>query len=704
MSELFADFPLATVDAWHEKVEKDLKGADFDSLKSRLAGEGPDGGSLELQPLYQPVSQLVSQLAEGVGPQPLAAGEFGRPLPLHEHPSPEETGRRVALDLRHGATGVWLRFDDAGRAGSSPKEAGERIGRGGVALTSVEALTQALADLDPAEHEIHLDAGAGALPAAGLLLAWLQTRATQASQLRGSLGADPFGSLAVDGQLPSTLEDHLREASELARWCACEAPQLRALRVSAVPYHEAGGGAVDELAYALATGAAYLRRLLDPPEGEEPLEPDAACRQIQLVFAVSGDLFLEIAKLRAARRLWARLAEAVGASSDARGVHLHAVTCRRGRTTLDRGVNLLRGTAESFAATVGGADTVGTAPYDQAVGLPSVFSRRLAINTQLMLREESHLHRVADPGAGSGYVEALTEQLATAAWTRLQKIEATGGMAEALTSGTVARRLAESLERRHRDVCTRRTPLTGVSEYPNLAEEPLAKVPPDLDELRRDALAALAARTTDPRVAIAALVREPSVETLIAAAAAGAHLHELTAALPRATNSAGAPATTAPVLTPWRLSEPFEQLRAIADELERRLGWRPPASLLHLGDPRGHKARAEFVRNLLAVGGLDTAEFPPGDDDAFLAAFDDTDTDVAVLCGPDDAYPDRVPNLARRLRAAGATCIVLAGKAGEHEAAFRDAGVTHFAHLGSNTCQLLRELLASFDLSQESAS
>ncbi len=696
MSELFADFPPTGVDAWHEKVEKDLKGAAFGSLKTYLAGEGRDGGSLELEPLYQPVSQA----AEEVGFQPLASGEFGRPLPLHEHPSPEETGRRVALDLRHGATGVWLRFDDAGRAGSSPKEARELIGRGGVSLTSVEALGQALADLDPATHEIHLDAGAGALPAAGLLLAWLQERSMETAQLRGSLGADPFGTLAVDGQLPATLDDHLREACQLARWCAREAPGLRALRVSAVPYHEAGGGAVDELAYALATGAAYLRRLLDPPQNEASLEPDAACQQIQLVFAVSGDLFLEIAKLRAARRLWARLAEAVGASPEARGVHLHAVTCRRGRTTLDRGVNLLRGTVESFAAIVGGADTVGTAPYDQAVGLPSVFSRRLAINTQLMLREESHLHRVADPGAGSGYVEELTEQLATAAWNRLQEIEGAGGMAQSLTSGAVARQLAESLERRKRDVCTRRTPLTGVSEYPNLAEEPLAKVPPDLDALRRDTLAALAARTADPGAAIADLVHQPSLETLTAAAAAGACLHELTAALPRAAG----PATTAPALTPWRLSEPFEQLRAVADELERRLGWKPPASVLHLGDPRGHKPRADFVRNLLAVGGLDTAEFPPGDDDAFLAAFDDTDTDVAVLCGPDEAYPERVPALARRLRAAGATCIVVAGKAGEHEAAFRAAGITHFAHLGANTCQLLRELLASFDHSQESAS
>lgn len=221
---------------------------------------------------------------------------------------------------------------------------------------------------------------------------------------------------------------------------------------------KAGGSAAEELGASLATGVAYLRALT-----EAGLGVDEACAQLEFRYAATADQFLTIAKLRAARRLWARVAEVCGAAGAQRQ---HAVTSSVMMTRRDPWVNMLRTTLACLGAGVGGADSVTVLPFDHALGLPDAFARRIARNTSTILLEESHLARVIDPAGGSWYVERLTAELADAAWAFFQEIERSGGQAAALRSGMIGERLASTWAARSRDLARRKEPVTGVSEFP----------------------------------------------------------------------------------------------------------------------------------------------------------------------------------------------------------------------------------------------
>ncbi len=241
--------------------------------------------------------------------------------------------------------------------------------------------------------------------------------------------------------------------------------------MDATAYHDAGGSDAEELGCALAAGVAYLRVLTGAGLGTA-----AALGQLEFRYAASADQFGTTAKLRAARRLWARVAEACGEPA-AGAQRQHAVTSAAMMTARDPWVNLLRTTLACFGAGVGGADAVTVLPFDSRLGLPDGFARRLARNTQLLLMEEASVSRVADPAGGSWYVERRTADLATAAWAWFQEIERAGGLAAALDSGLVADRLAATWATRADNLAHRRDPLTGVSEFPNLAETRLSRAP-----------------------------------------------------------------------------------------------------------------------------------------------------------------------------------------------------------------------------------
>ncbi|MGG7614009.1 methylmalonyl-CoA mutase family protein, partial [Streptomyces sp. ZG43] len=261
---------------------------------------------------------------------------------------------------------------------------------------------------------------------------------------------------------------------------------VRALTVDALPFHEAGGSAAQELGASLATGIAYVRELTGAG-----LALAEAFGQIEFRYAAVADQFLTIAKLRAARRVWARVAEVCGVP-EAGAQRQHAVTSPVMMTRRDPWVNMLRTTVAALGAGVGGADAVTVLPFDQELGVPDAFARRIARNTSTILIEESHLARVTDPAGGSYYVESLTDQVAEAAWAFFQEIERAGGQAKALRAGLVGERLAATWAERSAKLARRKEPVTGVSEFPNLAEKlperTSAPVPPagGLPRVRRD--------------------------------------------------------------------------------------------------------------------------------------------------------------------------------------------------------------------------
>ncbi|GAA2346738.1 methylmalonyl-CoA mutase family protein [Saccharopolyspora halophila] len=578
---LAAEFDEPTREQWRAQVQQALK-------RSGLIGEQPPDGPIEdvlasrtydgirIHPLYTSASADggVPGSAPFVrGSSPLgSAAEGWQVRQLHEHPDPTETNREVLADLHNGVGSLWL-----------------RLGSGGIAI---DALADALNGVHLDMISVALDTDADFAEAAEAFLALAAERGVPAGELRGNLGADPLGVRARTGRPGDNAA-----AIALARRCAAEFPQLTAIVVDALPYHRAGGSDAQELGCSLAVATTYLRELT-----AAGLDIDTAASQLEFRYATTADQFLTIAKLRAARRLWEQVTRSCGAGEQARAQTQHAVTSPAMLTRRDPWVNLLRGTIATFAAGVGGAQSVTTLPFDAAAGLPDEFARRIARNTQSLLLDESHLAQVIDPAGGSYYVESLTDELARAAWEWFQRIEAAGGLPAALDSGLIAEELDATWRRRRDAIADRSDALTGVSEFPDLDEEPLQRTP--------------------------------------------------------------APARPAGGLPVHRYAEDYEALRDAADQHRTETGSRPTVFLATLGPLAKYNARASFARNLFAAGGIDAAEAGATEDtDQVLAAY--TGSAVVCLCSSDSVYAERAAETASALKRAGAKTVLLAGKPGE---------------------------------------
>jgi len=458
-----AEFPPVTRDRWRELALGVLRksGVETDSPEEALAFTTYDG--VTIAPIYDASDLPGDPGLPGAAPYVRGSRPEGgwEVRQRHEVPDPEA----ILADLENGVDSLWLALD--------PEDLPRALERVHLNLISVT-----------------LDAGKRTREAAEALLTLAVER--EAALPYGDVAGAPGGpgtAVSGDGQGtasdatgraagggPGTLRGNLGAdvladadtAIELARRCVEAHPGLRAAVVDATPYHGAGGGDAEELGCSVAAGVTALRTLTGAG-----LTMEQAFGQLEFRYAATADQFLTIAKLRAARRLWARVAEVCGVSGAAQ--RQHAVTSSAMMTARDPWVNMLRTTLACFAAGTGGAEAVTVQPFDARLGLPDAFARRIARNTQSLLVEEAGVARVIDPAGGSWYVERLTEDLAVRAWEWFQEIERAGGMAEALASGFVAGRLAATWDRRSAAIARRREPITGVSEFPDLAERPLSR-------------------------------------------------------------------------------------------------------------------------------------------------------------------------------------------------------------------------------------
>jgi methylmalonyl-CoA mutase len=467
-----------------------------------------------------------------------------------------------------------------------------RVGEAGVAPAELDQLLEGVfLELVP----VVVDAGADFAAATDAMLALAaQVDDDKHSMLSIDLGADPL-TAALSGRAAPSLEDVIATASRADSFRG----GVRAITVDGPAFHNRGANASWELAAAVAAGVAYLRSL-------PALTAAQALRQISFRFAADDDQFMTIAKFRAARQLWARVAEVVGAPGSGAAT-LHAVTSLPMMTKRDPWVNMLRTTVAAFGAGIGGADTVLVEPFDVAIlggapGVSSGFSPRIARNIQLLLLEESNVGRVLDPAGGSWYTEDLTEALAQRAWEHFQAIEARGGFVAA--QDFITTELALVSEKRTDDIDHRRTRITGVNEYPNLAEPALPQ-------------------TGDGEAGGA----EPG----------------------------GAPGIR-------RYATDFEALRDRSDTYLHRTGTRPQVLLLPLGPIAEHNVRVTFATNLLASGGIEAINPGPVDEELIPAAVEQAGgLDTAVICGTDARYSTEVAGVVEAAHAAGISKIYLAG-------------------------------------------
>ncbi|MFE0027891.1 methylmalonyl-CoA mutase family protein [Amycolatopsis sp. NPDC059021] len=575
---LAAEFPAAERAQWQELVAAVLRKSgrlpeDFEGApESKLVTRTYDG--IEIQPLYTAEDALGEPGFPGLPPfvrgaRPQGAVSTGWDVRArHVLPGAKAANAAILADLEGGVGSVWL-----------------RLGEGALPVSALaDALNEVYLDL----ATVVLDAGADYEAAAEALFEIYAEREIPASAALGTLGADPIGVAARTGDAAS-----VAPAAALAARVAAGYPKVRTIVADGLPFHEAGGSDAQELGATIAAGVAYLRALT-----EAGLDVDAAAGQLEFRLAATADQFLTIAKFRAARRLWARVTEVSGVSVEARGMRQHAVTSPAMLTQRDPWVNMLRTTLACFGAGVGGADAVTVLPFDAAIGLPDAFSSRIARNTHAVLLEESRLAGVIDPAGGSWYVENLTDELARAAWAEFTAIEAEGGIEASLASGALAARLAETWDKRAKRLATRRDPLTGVSEFPNLTEKPVERSP--------------------------------------------------------------LPSTVEGGLPRHRYAEAFEALRDASDAYLAEHGVRPRVFLATLGPVAAHTARATFAANLFQAGGIEPVN--PGATDDLPGEFRASGAKIACLCGTDDAYAADAVKAAASLAEAGAETVLLAGK------------------------------------------
>jgi methylmalonyl-CoA mutase len=621
VTKLAADFKPATAEVWRNLVVKALKGADFDK---RLVARTSDG--ISIKPLYTRADEVPGVGSELPGAAPLTRGT--RPAreglgwdirQFYSEPDPAALNGAILEDLDGGTNSVAIQLAAPGTSGMTIS-----------ADMLAKALEGVLLDLCP----VALIAGERFTDAANALFEVWQQRGIGEAERRGHLDADPFGALTYGGVLSASLDDAVSEAIRLIPKTAAS-PHVTALGIDAHAYHAAGASEAQELAVMLSTLVAYLKAA-----EAAGIPPEQAIPKITFTVAADADQFLGIAKLRAARNLIWRVAEAVGAGDAAKDVRITAVTAWRMLARRDPWTNMLRSTIACAGAALGGADAIVVLPHTFALGRTDRFARRMSRNIQIVLQEESNLGRVMDPAGGSWYVEKLTGDLAKTSWALFQAIEAKGGMAAALTSGFVQDEIAKTAEARAKAVATGRQALTGVSAFPLLGDDGVS---------------------VDP--------------------------------WPSGRPPAANPKTRIPPLKWARLAEPFEKLRDAADAHKARTGKYPQVFLASLGVIAEHTVRSTWTRNYLAAGGIEALSSDGYKDAAeAAAAFRESGASVACISSSDAVYAEQAEAAARALKSAGAKVVLMAGRPGENEAALKSAGVDQFVFAGADAVATLASL------------
>jgi methylmalonyl-CoA mutase len=454
-----------------------------------------------------------------------------------------------------------------------------------------------------------------------------------AVDMRASI--NPIGGLAATGASPRPWGELSKTFAALIRELADQGFRGPFAVADGRIIHNAGGSEAQELAFAIAAAVDCLRAL---EAGGVPL--DVARGMIYFRLAADADEFLTMAKFRGIRKLWARVEQACGLAP--KPVTVAAETAWRMMTKRDPYVNMLRTTIAVTAAGLGGADNIAALPHTAALGLPDAFARRAARNTQLILLEESNLAKVNDPAAGSGAIEDLTAKLCAAAWAQFQEIEKAGGAWAALEQGLIQKNVAAVRAERQKAAARRKDALTGTSDFTDLHEKSAAV----LD----------VAPVVPPKEAAAVMI-EP---------------------LPRI-----------------RLAEPFEALRDKSDQILAKTGARPKVFLANLGKLADFTARAMFAKNFYEAGGIEALSNDGFKDQAaMIAAFKASGAKLTCLCSSDKVYEAQAAAAAKALTVAGAT-VHLAGRPGENEANWRQAGVKTFIFMG---CDVVSTLQAAHDI------
>lgn len=604
---LFAEFPEISKETWQEKIETDLKGADFERKLVWRTMEG-----FNLMPYYR-LDDLKTK-------------EYLNSLP-GEFPYLRGTKLENDWEVRQDILVKDVKVANA--------KALDVLNKGVTALGFI--MTKAIS---PEELEILLDGIViEALPIyfisedsnglySRLLASYVEKKGLDKSKIQGSENFDALGFLTKHGFMPCGKSD-CDCAGKLLADVKDAIPAFRPIAIEAKNFQNAGSTLTQELGFALSEAVYYLDKLTDAGFSIDEIAP-----RIQFNFAAGSNYFLEIAKLRAARMLWAKLVDSYGVKDkEAAKIHMHVETAQWNMSVYDPYVNMLRATTECMSGILGGADSINVLPFNNPYGDPTVFSERIARNVQLILKEESHFGKVQDPAAGSYYIETLTDKLAENAWALFMEIEEAGGFMKAFKENIIQEKIDASLNDRKKRMAMRKETILGTNQFPNTEEH----IDDDIDINRL-----FAVQLKD--------------------------------------SGNGRP------LRHMRISEDFEAMRIKTDRSKSR----PKVFLLTIGHPAMRSARAQFAANFFAVAGFEIVNNIGFDTvEAGVKAAHEMNASMIVLCSSDDEYAEYGKQLATLN--GGKSILVVAGNPACKED-LEKAGIDHFIHVKTDILAKLQDL------------
>lgn len=607
-TKLFSDFPPITTQEWLDKINTDLKGADFDKKLVWKTSEG-----FQVRPFYRSEDlEGMQQIYSLPGEYPYVRGTKKDNNNWLVRQNIDVTNIQTANAKAREITTKGI--DSLGL--KIPKES----------LTA-ENIAQLLEGIDASKIELNFSTCVkSSAKLASLLVDYFKKKGYALSTLRGSIEFDPYKPMLRHGK---DFENYVEESKKMIELLA-ELPQYGAIAINSIHFNNAGAYITQELGFALACGVDFLTQLT-----EAGLSIDTIAPRIKFNMGVSSNYFMEIAKFRAARMLWAQIVRTYNPTDPAsEKMKIHAETSTFNLTIYDAHVNLLRTQTEAMSATLGGVDSLVVCAFDKAYKQPDDFSERIARNQQLLLKEESHFGKVVDPAAGSYYLETLTASIAEQAWNRFLSVEEQGGFYTATKAGFVQDQIATSSTARKKALATRRESLLGTNQFPNFNETILQKI-----ESEEGKTCGCGCNHSDGNIK---------------------------------------------TLDPQRASTRFEALRLATEKAARR----PVVFMLTIGKLAMRLARAQFSCNFFAVAGyqvIDNLGFnsiKEGVDAAIQA-----NADIIVLCSSDEEYAQYAPE-ARSIIGNKALLVVAGAPACMEE--LKAQGVEDFIHIRSNVLETLQ--------------
>ncbi|MEE4206972.1 MAG: methylmalonyl-CoA mutase [Erythrobacter sp.] len=689
---------------WKALADKEVKGRD-------LTWATPEG--FEIKPLYtaedhanwDPGLPGFAPFTRGVK----ASMYAGRPWTIRQYAgfsTAEESNAFYRRNLAAGQKGLSVAFDLATHRGydsDHPRVVGD-VGKAGVAIDTVRDMEILFDQIPLDEMSVSMTMNGAVIPVMAFYIVAAERSGVSQEKLSGTIQNDILKEFMVRNTYIYPPEPSMRIVSDIIAYTSANMPRFNSISISGYHMHEAGATAVQELAFTIADGKAYVERAM-----EAGLDIDAFAPRLSFFFGIGMNFFMEIAKLRAARTLWYRVMDDLGAKSDkSKMLRTHCQTSGVSLQEQDPYNNVIRTTIEAMAATLGGTQSLHTNALDEAIALPTDFSARIARNTQLVLQEESGITKVVDPLGGSHYIEALTATLVDEAEKLIAEVDASGGMTAYVDAGAPKAAIERAAAEKQTNVDRGETVIVGVNKYRKDKEDPIETLDIDNAKVRKGQIARIehvrANRDEDAcRKALAALTEGCKgganvLELAVEAARRDATLGEISQAMEAVFGRHDA--TPKPVSgvykTAYEFDRRWEQVTNGVEAVERRLGRKPKIMVAKMGQD-GHDRGANVIASAFSDMGFEVVSGP-------LFQTPQEARDMALENGVDvvgcsslaAGHKTLIPELIRLLKEAGRADIkVTAGgviPASDYDF-LREAGVQGIYGPGSNVVECAADIL-----------